>query len=345
MLKNMLHKISTLLMKLGLPVESVLKIKIIYDILFDKNRVYMEAFHNRWGDHWKEYFRLNYDSIDDKLDDLKNGMDKNSRWLIDTIFDRNIFLLPWQKNNKAFLYNIKLAFTPEEIKMRKTFRKRLRVAKRKYKLADNLYDESTFGTNCGLDFLPEEIVQTLKNKDVLDIGAFIGDSALIFNEFSPNKIYSFEPEPNNFELLQKTIAINNLKDKVVPIKKGIAAIKGSETLQTDLAASTIHTTDQQQDGLKIEVTTIDSFVAENNLNVGLIKMDIEGAELNAVRGALETIKKFQPILLIAVYHTPEDFFEIKPLVEATIPNYEFIIKKLTPYHPTYETTLIAYSKL
>ena len=77
----------------------------------------------------------------------------------------------------------------------------------------------------------------------------------------------------------------------------------------------------------------------------MIKMDIEGAELNAVKGAIETIKKFQPILLIAVYHTPQDFFEIKPLIENIAPNYRSILKKLTPYHPTYETTLIAYPKI
>ena len=340
----MLYKISLVLMKFGLPVEYVLKIKIIYDILFDKNREYMEAFHNHWGDLWKEYYRRNYDSIDERLGILKNGMDKNSRHLVDTIFDRNVFLLPWQKNNKAFLYNIKLAFTPEEIQMRKTFRKKLRIAKQKYKLADNLYDESTFCTNGGLDYLPNGITERLKEMDVLDIGAFIGDSALIFNQFSPHKIYSFEPDPHNFDLLQKTIALNNLENKIVPIKKGLAAKEGSMTLQTDLAASTVHQTNDLQNGTKIEVTTIDSYVSENNLNVGLIKMDIEGAELDAIKGGLETIKKFQPILLIAIYHTPEDFFEIKPLIENIAPNYRFILKKLTPYHPTYETTLIAYSR-
>ncbi len=332
-------------MKLGLPVEIVLKIKIIYDILFNKNREYMESFHNRWGDLWKEYYRKNYDTIAEKTKKLKNGMNEESRQLVDTIFERNVFLLPWQKNNKTFLYNIKQAFSAEELQARKIFRKKLRTARKKYRLAADLYDESTFCTKCGFDFLPDKIEESINNKDILDIGAFIGDSALVFNEYSPHKIYSFEPDPNNFALLEKTIAINKLEDKVVSINKGIAEREGNLILHTDLAASTVYNADNKQNGTEIDVITIDSFVAENRLDIGLIKMDIEGAELNAVKGAIETIKKFQPILLIAVYHTPQDFFEIKPLIENIAPNYRFILKKLTPYHPTYETTLIAYPKI
>jgi FkbM family methyltransferase len=345
MLKKLLYKISTALIRLGIPFEWILKVKIIYDQLFDKSRDYMEAFHNRWGDLWKEYHRENYDSIPEKMQALKKNMPEESQKLADTIFDRNIFLLPWQESNKIFLYNIKAAFTPEELNERKIFRKRLKAARRKYRLAVDLYDESTFGARRGIDYLPGKSINSLEGKDILDIGAFIGDSALIFSELKPRKIYAFEPEYKNYGLLQQTVAINNLNDMIIPVQKGIGDSERRRRLHIDRAASTLLDTGWADETIEIEMTTIDKFVIDNNLDAGLIKMDIEGFELSAIKGAIETIKKFRPILLMAVYHTPQDFFEIKPLLEKSLLNYKYILKKLSPYHPTYETTLIAYPRI
>ena len=57
--------------------------------------------------------------------------------------------------------------------------------------------------------------------------------------------------------------------------------------------------------------SIDDFVIRNNINdIGFIKMDIEGAEPIALEGAIETIKKFRPVLAIAIYHSMEDFINI-----------------------------------
>lgn len=344
-MKLLLSKFSNFLIKLGVPFEWVLKWKIVYDQLFSRDRDYMEAFHNRWGDLWKDYYRDNYIAIPEKINALKNNMPEDSRILVDTIFERNVFLLPWQKNNKIFLYNIKMAFTEDELKDRRIFRQKLKKAKRNYKLAADLYDESTFCTNCGLDHVPSDVKNSIQGRDILDIGAFIGDSGLIFSQFSPRKIYAFEPERTNFKLLQKTISVNNLDEIIIPVPKGIGDKEEKRRLNIDRAASTLFESNAQNDTVEIELTTIDNFANNNNLDVSLIKMDIEGLEYAAVNGAMETIMRCRPILLIAVYHTPTDFFEIKPLLEGNLLNYKYILKKLTPYHPTYETTLIAYSDI
>ena len=76
--------------------------------------------------------------------------------------------------------------------------------------------------------------------------------------------------------------------------------------------------------------------------MGLIKLDIEGSELEAIKAAKETIRKFNPILLISLYHHPKDFFEVKPLVETINPDYTFRIRKLDPFQAFEETMLIAY---
>jgi hypothetical protein len=57
----------------------------------------------------------------------------------------------------------------------------------------------------------------------------------------------------------------------------------------------------------IRLTTVDALVRQFGLDrVDLIKMDIEGAEVRALRGATETIRRFRPRLAIATYHTPSD---------------------------------------
>jgi ribosomal protein L19 len=90
------------------------------------------------------------------------------------------------------------------------------------------------------------------------------------------------------------------------------------------------------------MTTVDNVVNEHNLNFGLLKLDVEGAEISVLEGSVESIKKFRPVLLISIYHGPEDFFEIKPMLEKMGVNYKFTIRKLAPGSTHGETMLLAY---
>ena len=78
---------------------------------------------------------------------------------------------------------------------------------------------------------------------------------------------------------------------------------------------------------KVGITTIDAYVEENNITVGLIKTDVEGFEQELLRGALNTIKRDKPVLMISIYHTFDDFWDIKPLIESWNLGYTFTIKK------------------
>ena len=149
------------------------------------------------------------------------------------------------------------------------------------------------------------------------------------------------PLKNNFELLEETIKLNDIKN-VVQVNRGLGDKEDFVGMFADGSASFL--SDKRQE--KVEVTTIDSFVDKNNLNIGLIKMDLEGYEFKAVKGAASTIKRFKPLLLISIYHNEKDFFEIKPLIEKIVKNeYEFKIRKLNPFHPTQETMLIFIPKV
>lgn len=66
---------------------------------------------------------------------------------------------------------------------------------------------------------------------------------------------------------------------------------------------------------EVEIITLDSYVAEHKIQVGFIKVDIEGFEMEFLKGAKETICTQKPTMLISIYHSLNDFFEIKPLIE------------------------------
>ena len=86
--------------------------------------------------------------------------------------------------------------------------------------------------------------------------------------------------------------LNNL-EKVVPITLGVSSKESIANLMPMSRASYI-TTDRGD--YQIKLTTIDKFVFERNLDVGLIKLDVEGYAYEALKGAIRTIEKFRPVL-------------------------------------------------
>lgn len=78
---------------------------------------------------------------------------------------------------------------------------------------------------------------------------------------------------------------------------------------------------------------IDSFVKENNLNIGFIKADVEGQIIPLIKGAKNTIQKHRPVLCLAIYHSPQEFFEAKPLLEEIVENadYKLEIQSQCPF--------------
>ncbi len=292
---------------------------------------------------------------------------RNSKKLVNSIFERSKEFIDYTKSNINFtnyidgLENQSQTIIKQEIqrmiaictgrfKTRDDYltleekkdiikiEKQQNVWKQKYKLPHPNYEIPVFFYHCGLKIISKKVLKKIETKDFIDCGAFSGDSALIFEkEYHPRKIYAFEPEHNNFKLMLKTININNLK-KVVPVNKALDSEKGTLNILNLGVKSHISVEGNQ----RVEAITIDDFVSEHNLSVGLIKMDIEGYELNALRGAKATIKQFQPVLLISIYHNPEQYFKTIEYIESVNSNYQIIIRKLHPYTLFFETNVIAW---
>ena len=201
------------------------------------------------------------------------------------------------------------------------------------------FERSVFEYHHGLTFVPKEEQEKVKNKDFIDCGGYIGDSALIFEVYyDPRAVFTFEPNLENYDYILETIQLNNLK-KVVPVKLGV----GSEHnfLNFVQQGSSSYLSEEKGD-CKIEVVTIDEFVEEKNLNIGLIKMDIEGLEIDALKGARKTIEKFKPILLLSIYHNAEQFIDVIKFVQDLNLGYKIIIRPLGEPVPILETHLIAW---
>jgi FkbM family methyltransferase len=150
------------------------------------------------------------------------------------------------------------------------------------------------------------------NKVIFDVGGYCGDSALILKEFFPNnKLYVFECVKPLCDMIETTIKLNNLQD-VIPVNLALGNVEDGE-IDTKYAGF----------NSKAKLSTLDKYVKENNIEVGLIKTDIEGAEWDLLHGSIETIKKQKPILVISIYHNYRDFMKIKPFIESLDCGYRF----------------------
>ena len=167
---------------------------------------------------------------------------------------------------------------------------------------------------------------------VIDCGAYVGDTAYVFNEKMGGCgfIYAFEPLPENFIKLKKNIEYLKLQDKIMPINAGVADKEGKISFscnENNHGASRINS----EGNIQIDVTTIDAFFEANSTmsKVDFIKMDIEGAEVSALKGAKNIIKRFRPRLAICIYHKVEDHWEIPQLILSIDDRYEFYLRHHT----------------
>ena len=211
-----------------------------------------------------------------------------------------------------------------------------------YYLPVNQFDSSVFFTRYGIDKLTT--LDSVRNKHIIDAGGYVGDTALLFSSYTDKNIHVFEASPSNMDIIRETIRLNHL-DNIVPVSKALGEKSGTATFSLGERNSCNSLVERPgynyPDHIEVPVVTLDDYVRENNIEVGLIKVDIEGGEQLLLRGAVETIRTQHPILLISIYHSANDFFEIKPMIEKMCGKYTFRIVK--PANPAIalETILLA----
>ena len=285
------------------------------------------------GGSFKSYF-INSD-MSKKISDLKRNLDKESIETIDVIIQR-LLNYPDEryKHKTAKRKEIIGGLLPVEMnKTKKIILKHLKSYKRKLKYLSKHIEESVFYYYHGLSLLPIEVAKYICDHEFIDAGAFIGDSAIALKEYGYKKIYSIEISQKSVEKFKVNLAKNKINtDKFEIINASISSKNDKspvKLLDTGSSGLSLLRKSGKYDEIYIEQKSIDNLVDEYRISPRFIKVDIEGNGLEFVKGAYNTLTKFRPVLSIAIYHNPYEFFELKPLLEKLLTDYVFIVRKLT----------------
>lgn len=171
----------------------------------------------------------------------------------------------------------------------------------------------------------------------LDLGAYDGDSVRGFIAYADNKykkIIAVEASRKNYKMLVQN---TEMIPRVQCVNIGVHKKKGQVRFEVSDAKNSF----ASEDGADVlEVDSVDHIL--NGESVTTIKMDIEGAEYDAILGMEKTLQN-HPVLMVSIYHKVEDLFRLQLLIEKMCPNvYDFYIRH---YSPTIiETVLYAVPK-
>ncbi len=171
-----------------------------------------------------------------------------------------------------------------------------------------------------------------RNESYLDLGAYRGDTVEEFlhycgNEY--NSITALEPDRRTFKKLTEYL-------KSVPKSEAFQKAVYSESKALIFSSSAGRQSTISSKGENVEATTIDELCAFKN--VTYIKMDVEGAEKEAIKGGEKTLKTQKPKLNIALYHKSADIFEIPIQIARINPDYKFHLRR-HPYIPCWDMNL------
>ncbi len=179
---------------------------------------------------------------------------------------------------------------------------------------------------------PDEVYNHLlkvgKDEVYADLGAYDGDTIREFLSYAEaERIIALEPDRKNFKkLLKKT--------------EGIEAYNaGAWSADTVMSFATRGGRNSKLGGeTQVEMRALDSILNEDR--VTYIKLDVEGAEFEALCGAKKVIKRCRPRIFCAVYHRNEDMFRLPLLINELNSEYKLYLRHY-PYIPAWETNIVA----
>lgn len=182
---------------------------------------------------------------------------------------------------------------------------------------DSITAEGPYG------YKDEDIDVTVKEGDiVIDAGAWVGD----FGAYAASKgaiAYCFEPVAEIYNWLCETAILND--NKLIPVKYALGNSVGENYINLNFNGDTAGKIVSGENGEKILITTLDSFVTEYGLEkVDFIKADIEGFERYMLEGGQNVLRDYAPKLAICTYHLPDDPEVLANIIKSANPNYKIV---------------------
>jgi FkbM family methyltransferase len=189
-------------------------------------------------------------------------------------------------------------------------------------------DSECFSSPCPEAFyLPSDLIDTRDDEVFVDCGAFDGDTVRAFLKSRGERfrrIVAFEPDPKNFEALSRHVSglPEHISDRIDLHRTGTGlrreTVRFSATGNMGAAITA---------GGEIEITCVPLDEALAHLPPTYIKMDIEGAEPDALAGAAEIIRRNSPVLAICVYHRQDHIWRIPMQISTLNSDYEFFLRR------------------
>lgn len=160
---------------------------------------------------------------------------------------------------------------------------------------------------------------------VLDCGANIGVFTRKALSRGARLVVSIEPAPQTANALRRNFDSEIRSGRVIVYQKGVWDKDAEMELgvhEANQGENSVVFSEGATSKIRVPLTTIDAIVADLKLpRVDFIKMDIEGAEKQAILGGKSTIRRFRPRLSISSEHLPDDFIAIPALVREVDPRY------------------------
>ena len=175
-------------------------------------------------------------------------------------------------------------------------------------------------------YFPKDLFSVLPEEVFIDCGAFDGDTIQVFLQHQVNfsgEIFAFEPDSLNFQKLQKYIStLSETIKKQLFVQQSPVGTCGQKVRFS--STGTVSSAATENGDIEMDCICIDQMATK--CNPSFIKMDIEGAEVDALKGARETIQRLRPILAICVYHKPNDLWEIPLLISSYFDDYRLFLR-------------------
>jgi|GEM_PF-6132674 len=168
---------------------------------------------------------------------------------------------------------------------------------------------------------------------VISLGCYYGETSIWFAKKVGNKgiIYALDASKKNIRVAKKNIIINHIENIILgniclsdkEDKKFFLDANGSSRIIKKEDSSYLH---KKEDYIEICTTTLDKYCDSNDINhINFLKIDIEGMDLAAIKGAKRIIQHSKPNIAVAIYHKPSDFIEIPKLLKYFVPDYKFYL--------------------
>ena len=178
-------------------------------------------------------------------------------------------------------------------------------------------------------YFDSDIVRLQPDEVCVDCGAFTGDTMRCFLSVTGGrfaKYLAFEPDPSHFPELHASAA--TAPARIVCVRAGVSDQTGVLRFLVTGTVSTAVAAACDTAGVSLPVVDLDSYLDESETPT-FIKMDIEGSEGAALRGAARVIARCRPVLAISAYHHPADLWDLPLRMTALAPGYKLYLRHYT----------------